>query len=138
MATVKSNGVEDYIDAIHLFSLRRRCAVRPRSHRAHLLRDFDNASIGSDLLGDRIDWFQHTTGKEDVGPLTGEGSGNSSAYRTAGSVDHSVLFFEQHLVPWAMQANWTNGPEVRKERPAEAGLERYQTARPPSAELARA
>ena len=102
------------------------------------LRDFDNASIGSDLLGDRIDWFQHTTGKEDVGPLTGEGSGNSSAYRTAGSVDHSVLFFEQHLVPWAMQANWTNGPEVRKERPAEAGLERYQTARPPSAELARA
>ena len=39
------------------------------------LRDFDNASIGSDLLGDRIDWFQHTTGKEDVGPLNGEGSG---------------------------------------------------------------
>ena len=26
-----------------------------------------------------------------------------------------------------MQANWTNGPEVRKERTTEAGLERYQT-----------
>jgi hypothetical protein len=29
-----------------------------------------------------------------------------------------------------MQANWTNGPEVRKERTAEAGLERYQTVPP--------
>jgi hypothetical protein len=47
---------------------------------------------------------------------------------TAGSVDHSVLFFSSTSVPRGMQANWTNGPEVRKERPAEAGLERYQTA----------
>ena len=131
MATVKSNGIEDYIDAIHLF----RHGVDVLFDRVLIeriyLRDFDNASIGSDLLGDRIDWFQHTTGKEDVGALTGEGSGNSTAYRTAGSVDHSVLFLSSTSVPRAMQANWTNGPEVRKERPAEAALETLSDS-PPS------
>jgi hypothetical protein len=55
LATVKSNGVEYYIDAIHFF--RHGVDVlfdRVLIERIHL-RDFDNASIGSDLLGDRID-----------------------------------------------------------------------------------
>ena len=55
MATVKSNGVEDYIDAIHFF----RHGVDVLFDRVLIkriyLRDFDDASIGSDLLGDRID-----------------------------------------------------------------------------------
>jgi hypothetical protein len=116
LATVKSNGVEDYINAIHL--LRHGVDVlfdRVLIERIYL-RDFDNASIGSDLLGDRIDWFQHTTGKEDVGSLTGEGSGNSSAYRTAGSVDHGVLSFEQHLYFPGDASQLANRPEGRKER----------------------
>jgi hypothetical protein len=53
LATVKSNGVEDYIDAIHLF----RHGVDVLFDRVLIeriyLRDFDNASIGSDLLGDK-------------------------------------------------------------------------------------
>jgi hypothetical protein len=116
LATVKSNGVEDYVNAIHL--LRHGVDVlfdRVLIERIYL-RDFDNASIVSDLLGDRIDWFQHTTGKEDVGSLTGEGSGNSSAYRTAGSVDHGALSFEQHLCSPgdASQLDEWTGSEKRK------------------------
>jgi len=50
------------------------------------------------------------------------------ADRTAGSVDHGVLSFEQHLCSPgdASQLDQWTGSE--KERPAEAGLERYQTA----------
>ena len=55
MATVKSNGVEHYIDAIHLF----RYGVDVLFDRVLIeriyLRDFDNASIGSDLLSDHLD-----------------------------------------------------------------------------------
>ena len=49
-------------------------------------------------------------------PLTGEGSGNSSAYRTAGSVDHSVLFLQQHLCSPcdASQLDQWTGSEKRK------------------------
>jgi hypothetical protein len=114
LATVKSNGVEHYIDAIHLF----RHGVEVLFDRVLVeriyLRDFDNASIGSDLLGDRIDCFQPATGKEDVGPLTGEGSGDGTAYRTAGSVDHSVLSFEQHLYFPGDASQWANRPEGKK------------------------
>jgi len=55
LAAVKSNGVEHYIDAIRLF----RYGVDVLFDRVLVeriyLRDFDNASIGSDLLGDHID-----------------------------------------------------------------------------------
>ena len=116
MATVKSNGVEHYVDAIHLF----RHGVDVLFDRVLVeriyLRNFDNASIGSDLLGDHTDSFKPATGKEDVGPLMGEGSGNGTAYRTAGSVDHGVLSFEQHLYFPGDASQLANRPEGRKER----------------------
>jgi hypothetical protein len=55
------------------------------------LRRLGLSSRGADLLGHLLEALEGTTGEEDVGPLSGEGSGNRATDRPSPSVDNGVL-----------------------------------------------